>query len=51
MARILVVAACIVGGFFFIQQLDKPGSWQAFAALAGFLIFIGFAVLVIKKTK
>jgi membrane associated rhomboid family serine protease len=51
MARILVVAACIIGAIFFFQQFDSAGSWQFYAALGGFICFLGFAVLVFKKTK
>jgi len=51
MARILVVAACFIGAIFFFQQFDRSGSWQFFAALTGLLIFLGFAVLIFKKTK
>ncbi|BAO55159.1 hypothetical protein [Nonlabens marinus] len=51
MARLLVITASIVGGIFFVQQLNRVGSWQFFAALSGFLIFIGFAVLVFRRTR
>ncbi|WP_194850285.1 hypothetical protein [Nonlabens antarcticus] len=51
MARIMVVAACVAAGIFFFQQINRPDSWQFYAALAGLLIFVGFAVLIFRKTS
>lgn len=51
MARILVIAATLMGGIFFFQQLGRVGSWQFYAAFAGFLCFLGFAILVFRRTR
>jgi hypothetical protein len=50
-ARLLGYASCFVGAIFLFQQLDRIGNWQFFAALIGFLIFVGFAILVVRKTS
>jgi len=51
LARILVLAACLVGAVFFFQQFDKLFTWKFFAALTAFLIFVGFAIVIIRKTR
>ena len=50
MAIILVIASCLVVGFFFLEQLSQVGSWKFFAVLIALLIFTVFAALVIRET-